>query len=128
MKTLVAITGALLLTAGAASAQECGGPDRGRAAVLEIVEFQLMPGVSPEDFRARTSATMPFLCGRDGFLRRTMGLTAEGRWVDVVEWSSLDAALAAAGAAMQAEAVQPFLSAIDMNSAKMQHAVVGSAN
>ena len=89
---------------------------------VEVVSFKLAPGTDPATFRRAAVQAHPHASAFDGFVRRELLHDPEtGEWVDTIHWDSRDHALAAAEVPPQIEAVLPFMSMIDLNSAKMLH-------
>ena len=64
---------------------------------------------------------MPFLCGTDGFIRRTLSRGEGGLWIDHVEWTNADIAQTTAAAAMENETMMPFMMAIDPASISLSY-------
>jgi hypothetical protein len=111
-----------LLCAAPVAAQTCPG----RAAlpspqVIEIARFRLADGVATAAFRAAARASMAFLCDQEGFAGRSLSRDESGLWTDHVGWTSLDAAKAAAEAAMSDPTIAPFMAAIDADTLSFAH-------
>lgn len=88
--------------------------------VMEIATFRLLPGVSEADFLAAVRATAPILARHRAL--RARSLTCDrGEWSDIVEWSSLSAAMEAAEAVMADPAMTPLMVAIDPATVQMRH-------
>lgn len=113
---------ATLALMSSAAVADCGDDTAQTPAVVEIVEFRLAGDVSAEAF-VETAAALEsaFLCNAPGYIRRTLTQREDGTWLDMVEWTSLDEALAAADAIMMADSAASFMQAIDPNSIKMGH-------
>ena len=91
--------------------------------VLELVVFKLREGVTREEFLATNPALSEWARQQPGFVSRELSYDADGdRWVDVVWWSTLDDAHAAAERAMSSEACAPMFGLIDMESTLQLHA------
>ena len=119
MKLLTAFVAALAFAA----------PDAARASgtatpVLEIVTFRLMPGTDTAAFLDAARGTEAALRDRGALTRRFLTVDAGGLWTDVVEWTSHDAALAAAEAVMSEPSFHPFMMMIDPDSVAMRHASI----
>lgn len=105
----------LFAPADAARAEGAPGP------VLEMVSFRLMPGVTEPAFLAAAGATAAPLRDQPGFLGRRLTRSDDGVWSDLVLWSSLPEALAAAEVMMAEPTFGPFMAAIDMSTISMRH-------
>ena len=120
-KLLPAITALAAALSSHANAQSCDTSSEQQVGVIEIVQFRLAEGVSDADFKAAAASTMPFLCGTDGFIRRTLSRGDDGLWIDHVEWADVNIAQAAAAAAMENETMLPFMMAIDPASISLNY-------
>jgi hypothetical protein len=88
-------------------------------AVLEIVRFRAVPGA---DLATAARAVDQWLARQPGFVSRSLaGPDDEGYYLDVVRWSSLAQAEAAATTLMVAEEGATFLAAIDPATIDMKH-------
>lgn len=108
----------LLVPADAARASGTQKP------VLEIVTFRLASGTGTAAFLEAARGTEDILRERGALVRRFLTVDADGLWTDVVEWTSHDAALAAAESLMSETAFQPFMAMIDPESVSMRHASI----
>ena len=94
----------------------------GSGQVLELVVFKLREGVSRERFLGTVDAVSRWIGEQPGFVSRELCHDAEGdRWIDVVWWSTLQEAQAAAEVAMTSESCAPMFGLIDMESTLMLH-------
>ena len=66
--------------------------------VIEIVRYRLKADVTPEQAVAAWEKSQSFAKAQPGFIQRRIATTAEGDWIDEVEWESMDHAHAAAAA------------------------------
>ncbi|MEM9796913.1 MAG: hypothetical protein AAF919_10500 [Pseudomonadota bacterium] len=89
--------------------------------VIETVTFTLNEGVRREDFAAAADQFNAWIRARPGFIARRLSCSADGTWIEHIEWASMADAKQAAAQIGQAEGGAPFLSAIDGVSAKMTH-------
>ncbi len=89
--------------------------------IIETVSFMLADGVSGSDFRAEIPASTAFIKARPGFRERRLSCGADGRWLDHIEWASMEAAQSASEAFMQEPSLMGFAQCIDMESADMRH-------
>jgi hypothetical protein len=96
------------------------------AQVLEIVRFRLAPGVSPEQARALAEPLTRWLQEQPGFLWRTLAEPAEGQqaWTDVVGWTDLQRAHAAAAALLEQPEIRSAMALLDQSSVELVHAPV----
>ena len=92
--------------------------------VLEIVSFRLNSGISENAFLDAAAGTEAMLRERGALIRRYLVRDAGGLWTDVIEWSSMSAALEAAEAVMQHPDFAPFGGMIDETSVDMRHATI----
>src|SRR5215210_4112160 len=91
--------------------------------VLELVVFELAPGVSREQFLDTVDALSDWARRQPGFISRELSHDAEGdRWIEVVWWKTMDDAKAAAERAMRSESCAAMFALIEMESAQMIHA------
>jgi len=104
-----------LAPAEAIRAEAAPGP------VLEVAEFRLVPGTSEADFLLAAQATMPPLRDHPGFLSRRITRSETGVWSDLVLWTDLTSAKAAAAAMMADPAFAAFVARIDMATLTMRH-------
>ncbi len=98
-----------------------GGNIKSEGAVLEHVSFRLLDGTDPSDFLNAAHATEALLRERGALIRRYLVREDDGVWRDIIEWTSMDEALAAAEAVMQAPDFAPFAAMIDPKSVEMRH-------
>ena len=90
--------------------------------VVEVVVFSLTEGAGAEQLLATNQAVEEWAKAQPGFVSKELFHVADqDRWIDIVRWSSLDAAHAAAEAAMASESCRPMFSLIDMESTVMLH-------
>jgi hypothetical protein len=89
--------------------------------VLELVSFHLIPGTPPATFVAMAQATEPVLRRQPGYVSHRLVHTADGQWIDIVEWQSLAHATEAAKIVLADPAIAPFVAAIDMATVTMSH-------
>ena len=94
------------------------------APVLEIVNFRLNSNVADASFVSAAAGTEEMLCERGALVRRYLVRDADGLWTDVIEWTSMEAALAAAEAVMQHPDFAPFGGMIDAQTVDMRHAQI----
>ena len=91
--------------------------------VIEIVRYRLNEGVLPEAAVAAWEKSQSFAAAQAGFVRRRVAVTAEGDWIDEVEWETLKDAHAAS-AAFDSEAhpeLMDLIAVLDQSSMSMSH-------
>jgi hypothetical protein len=94
----------------------------GTAEILELVLFRALPGVADSQVLAAADALQRDVEGLPGYLSRRLLKAGDGTWVDTVRWTSLDAALAAAGAIEAKPSAHAFMQIVDPQSIQMLHA------
>ena len=92
--------------------------------VLEIVTFRTVEGIDLEQFLNAARGTDAMLRERGALIRRFLTVDDDGLWTDVIEWTSMDEALAAAEAVMQHPDFAPFGSMIDPATVELRHAPI----
>jgi hypothetical protein len=102
-------------TAMPALAQTCDRSTPARTpAIVEVVRYQLVPGISDQAHLDAAGATVPFLCTQPGFVRRVLSKGEEGVWIDYLEWESATLAKASAARAQSEPSVAPFLQSVNL--------------
>ena len=89
--------------------------------VVEVVTFKLKAGVGEADFLQAADAVMSDLQAMSGYIDRELLKDAQGQWMDILHWQSMDEALAAAEALMTAPNAGPFIAMLDATSMAMYH-------
>ena len=92
--------------------------------VLEVVTFNVKPGVSPGEAKTAARGVTAFLETQPGYLGRDLGQSEDGRWVDLVHWTDLEAARTAIPNAMKNADCRAFFALIDEETLKMDHFTV----
>lgn len=93
--------------------------------VVEVVTYRI--GAERAAFLASAPATMEFLRGCPGFGGRQIAENADGSWIDLLQWDSMDAALAAAVRFNQSPLTAAFNAAIEPGTAVMRHYAIVAA-
>lgn len=90
---------------------------------LELVRFRPKAGVDRAALLRAAGGVDRFLDGCDGFVRRELAEPSEegGEWVDLVWWTSLDAAHRAGASVMASEDCAEFMALLDEATVKMDH-------
>jgi hypothetical protein len=94
-------------------------------AVVEVVTYRI--GIGRDAFLATVPPTMDFLRTCPGFLGRHLAEHADGAWIDLVQWASMAAALAAAARFNALPGNAAFNAAIAPGSVVMRHYTVAAA-
>lgn len=90
--------------------------------VFEVVVFKARESVATDDLVEAAAAVNEFISGQAGFIdRRLLRPVGEDAWVDVLRWTDLAAAEAAAGAAMESPVCGRFFGLIDADADAMFH-------
>ena len=89
--------------------------------VIETVLFRLKDGISRDDFVKAAETVNGFVAARKGFVSRRLSCTADGLWIEHIEWADMTAAKAAAADLGKTAPNLPFLSAIDEPSVTLHH-------
>ena len=108
--------------ADAARADTVG--DEASGPVLEIVSFRLLEGSDEAAFLDAARGTEALLRERGSLVRRVLVRDAGGLWTDMVEWTSMEAALAAAETVVTHPDFAPFGAMIDPSTVDMRHAPI----
>lgn len=93
---------------------------------IEMVQFQLNPGVSVADFLAANQAIGDWVSRQPGFRYRSLSRQEDGTWIDIVYWDSMATARAAGEAFAKEQGKSSFLAMIDPRSIRMNHSEVMS--
>lgn len=89
--------------------------------VIELVVFRLRDGVDEQAFLRAADALMPDLEALGGYISRRLLKAEDGHWVDILSWTSLDAAKRAAEAILAVPSCAPFLGMIDETDVTFLH-------
>lgn len=90
--------------------------------VVEIAIFKTKEGVTRDQLLGTVDAVSQWVTRQPGFVSRDLTYSADsGSWIDVIWWESLDAAHAAAEAAMTSESCAPMFALIDLEGTQMLH-------
>ncbi|MHA1545134.1 MAG: antibiotic biosynthesis monooxygenase family protein [Alphaproteobacteria bacterium] len=89
--------------------------------VIEIVTFNLAPGVTEAEFLEKIPTSTNFIKACEGFISRRLSRSEDGSWLEHVEWETMAAAKAASDAFMSEASLKSFMQAIDGSSAKVRH-------
>jgi hypothetical protein len=92
-----------------------------KANAVEVVLFKLKAGTDREQFIHEAAVVQSKITQFKGFIKRQLLEGADGQWIDLVWWESLDDHYAASKLIMQDETVMPFMMAIDESNSTMLH-------
>jgi hypothetical protein len=88
--------------------------------MVEITTFKLNQGVSTKDFeKSARSMQKDFLEKQNGFIKRTLTVSEDSIWTDIVFWQDKHNVEEAMKVAETSEYVLPFMEKIDFNSVEM---------
>ena len=90
--------------------------------VLEIVTVTMKPGVTDAQVLAAADALQRDVEHLDGYVARRLLKTDDGTWVDIVRWTSMEAAHAAAQRVGTAPSAQALMEIADAERMRMLHA------
>lgn len=91
-----------------------------KTGIVEITTFRLIPGVKVKDFKESTIVMQKeFLEKQHGFVKRTLTVSADSVWTDIVYWQDEQSAEKTMQLAEKSELALPFMEKIDFNSVKM---------
>jgi hypothetical protein len=90
-------------------------------AVLESAVFGLNEGVTREAFMATVPGMSAWAAEQPGFGSRELFEVADGRWIDIVRWASMEAAMGAGEVFMESEACRLSFALMDESSIQIMH-------
>jgi len=88
---------------------------------IETVNYSLKSGTDEASFRSALQQTNQWLTTQKGFVRLQHGADEKGGRIDIVEWKSMDDAMAIANSFMDAEENRAYLGAIEPGSVTIRH-------
>ncbi|HEX2126634.1 MAG TPA: antibiotic biosynthesis monooxygenase [Thermoleophilaceae bacterium] len=90
--------------------------------VVEVVVFALREGATAEQLLASNDAVEEWAKTQPGFISKEMFHVADqDKWIDIVRWETMDAAHAAADAAVSSESCAAMFGLIDTESTLILH-------
>ncbi len=90
------------------------------ANLVELTSFKLNKGISNDDFvKSATQMQKDFLQQQKGFIKRTLTVSGDTLWTDIVYWENAESHRNAMQIAEKSEKVIPFMEKIDFSSVKM---------
>lgn len=92
--------------------------------VMEIVSFRLKTGTDTEAFRQAAQAIDALLSYRGTAVSRSLVVDDDDVWTDMIEWTSMDEAKAAAEELVKDPLFAPLGAMIDETTINMRHAPV----
>lgn len=91
-----------------------------KTGMVEITTFKLNQGVAIKDFeQSARSMQKDFFEKQSGFIKRTLTISKDSIWTDVVFWQDQQSFEKTMRLAEKSELVLPFMEQIDFNSVKM---------
>lgn len=88
--------------------------------VVEIATFSAKRGVTEQALLKAAVRSDRFVAAQPGFVSRRFVRREDGRWIDIIEWQSAQAARMAADKFATAAQVQDFMATIG-DDAQLQH-------
>lgn len=88
---------------------------------VEIVIYQANEGVSEAQAILLAKSVNNFISSQQGFISRTMSMSEDKKWIDVVFWESLHHAKKASGKAMESEQTAGFFQIINHETMQIVH-------
>ncbi len=90
------------------------------ANLVELTTFKLNKEVTSDDFvKSASQMQTDFLQHQKGFIKRTLTVSGDTLWTDIVYWENQESHEKAMKIAEKSEKVMPFMTKIDFNSVKM---------
>ncbi len=89
--------------------------------IIELVLFRAREGVGAAQIIAASDRIAPILSAMPGFISRELAVAEDGRWADVVHWTSIEFATSAAKAVMENETCLAYFGLIDQSSMDFLH-------
>ena len=89
--------------------------------LFEIVLYRLKAEVNRDQFMEVSARATAWLRNRPGYLGRELLEDESGQWVDLVRWTTIEDALAAANAFMEVPEAAAFMDAVEPESITMLH-------
>jgi hypothetical protein len=88
---------------------------------VEVVLYRARAGVADQQVVEASDALQSDLEGLPGYLRRRLMKSADGQWVDAVDWRSLAEAEAAAAVIMARPSAARFMGLVEESTIQMLH-------
>ena len=88
---------------------------------FEIVIYRLKADVNRDQFMEVSARATEWLRNRPGYLGRELLEDESGQWVDLVRWTTMEDALAAARAFMEVPVAAAFMDTVEPESIIMLH-------
>ncbi|WP_373523444.1 hypothetical protein [Aquiflexum sp.] len=95
-----------------------------KTGMVEITTFKLNQGVTEKDFgKSALAMQKEFLEKQSGFIKRTLTVSKDNVWTDIVCWRDQQSFETTMKLAETSEPVLPFMEKIDFNSVKMNQTI-----
>jgi len=91
------------------------------AKIIEMVLWNAAEGYELEEAQKLITQLNDFVSEQPGFLTRTTAVAEDGRFLDIVYWTDLEAATTASEKAMKNEQLLPIFQSIDEQTMQFQH-------
>ena len=92
-----------------------------KATVIEMVLFKVNEGIELEFAKKELIKVNEFLAEQEGFVSRKISISDEGQFLDLVYWTDMDSAMAAANKFMQNADMLKISSIIDEKTELFKH-------
>ena len=92
-----------------------------KTTVIEMVLFKVNEGVEIEFAKKELIKVNEFLVEQEGFVSRKISISDEGQFLDLVYWTDMNSAMAAANKVMQSADLLKTFSIIDENTQIYKH-------
>lgn len=90
--------------------------------VVEVALFRLKPGITDAEFMPGVQAVQNIIEKLDGYISRELVRASDGQWVDIIHWTSLEAARSAEPVVMGDADCMAFFAMIDESAGQMIYA------
>jgi len=92
-----------------------------KATVIEMVLFKVNEGIELELAKKELIKVNEFLVEQEGFVSRKISISDEGQFLDLVYWTDMSSAMAAANKVMQNTDLLKIFSIIDEKTQLFKH-------
>lgn len=94
--------------------------DKKTVGLVELTTFKLNKGISGTDFvKSAEQMQSDFLEKQNGFISRTLTVSGDTLWTDIVYWENPESQTKAMQIAEKTPEIMPFMGKIDFNSVRM---------
>ncbi len=92
-----------------------------KAEIVEVALFKAKPEFTKEQIAKSAIAVNPILEKLDGFISRKLAVTADGQWMDILYWTTLEKAKNALPIVMENEVCKAFFEMTDVANSEFIH-------